>query len=99
MQNAVYVTEKSKINEMLFSRSKIISTRRPGFYPLPDSVNATTTVAPVVATSTVTMPTSEVSPSGGAESNAAKKKKKPKKKKSEGADGLQPNADPNAQGK
>ena len=45
------------------------------------------------------MPTSEVSPAGGAESSPTKKKKKPKKKKPEGAEGQQPQADPNAQGK
>ena len=45
------------------------------------------------------MPTSEVSPAGGADSSPAKKKKKPKKKKPEGAEGQQPQADPNAQGK
>ena len=45
------------------------------------------------------MPTSEVSPAGGTESSPTKKKKKPKKKKPEGAEGQQPQADPNAQGK
>ena len=45
------------------------------------------------------MPTSEVSPAGGGETSPAKKKKKPKKKKPEGAEGQQPQADPNAQGK
>ena len=45
------------------------------------------------------MPTSEVSPAAGGETSPAKKKKKPKKKKPEGAEGQQPQADPNAQGK